>query len=159
MFDEFRDYILKLDHTAIAVHQVRAALSLYRDILGGTYYLGGNETDQGFRWVQLIYPGSNKIELLEPTHNDGFVANFLRKYGEGVHHITFKVQRLEELVARLKERGLRIVGENYADPMWKEAFIPPGEAHGTIIQLAESAISDEHAVRMWRPELDELLRS
>ncbi|OGO42217.1 MAG: hypothetical protein A2Z04_02640 [Chloroflexi bacterium RBG_16_57_9] len=157
MLDDFREYIQKLDHTAIAVHRIRDALLLYRDILGGTYYLGGTETGQGFRWAQFIFPGGNKIELLEPTNDNGFLAHFLRKHGEGVHHITFKVHRLEELVVRLKERGLRIVGEYYADPLWKEAFIPPGQAHGTIIQLAESPMPDSEAIKLWRPELDELL--
>ena len=45
---------------------------------------------------------------------------------------------LEELVEKLKKRGYRIVGENYERSYWKEAFISPRNAHGTVIQLAES---------------------
>jgi hypothetical protein len=52
--------------------------------------------------------------------------------------LTFKVVRLEELVQKLKTAGYRIVGENYSNAEWKEAFISPTRAHGTIVQLAES---------------------
>ena len=75
---------------------------------------------------------------LEPLNNDGFVARFLRDRGEGVHHLTFKVVRIEEMVGKLKTAGYRIVGENYGNTAWKEAFISPTRAHGTIVQLAES---------------------
>lgn len=146
---DLQDYIIKLDHTAIAVRRIREALPLYRDLLGGTLYTALDQPMQGFRWVQLKYPGGNKIELLESLSDDGFVAKFLAKYGEGMHHMTFKVRRIEELVARLKERGYRVVDENYADPIWKEAFISPRSAHGTIVQVAESILDDAGERREW----------
>jgi methylmalonyl-CoA epimerase len=113
-----RPYILKLDHTAIAVQRIRDALPLYRDLLGGELFTAMDQPRQGFRWAQLLYPGGSKIELLEPISPDGFVARFLAKYGEGVHHLTFKVRDIEALVAQARARGLRVVDEDYSDALW-----------------------------------------
>ena len=146
---DLQSYILKLDHTAIAVRRVRDALPLYRDLLGGELHSAGDMPHQGFRWVQLVYPGGSKIELLEPLSDDGFLARFLDKYGEGAHHMTFKVRRIEEFVGLLKARGYRVVDEKYDDPHWKEAFISPRSAHGLIVQVAESDLGDADERRLW----------
>jgi methylmalonyl-CoA/ethylmalonyl-CoA epimerase len=135
---EFREHILKLDHTALAVHSIREASKLYGDVLGGQFLFGHDQRKEGFRFEQYRYPNGAKIELLEPLNDDGFVAKFLRERGEGVHHLTFRVVRIEALVQKLKAAGYRIVGENYSNSSWKEAFISPTRAHGTIVQLAES---------------------
>ncbi len=155
--EDLRPYIQALDHVALAVHSVRAVLPLYRDLLGGEYYMGGEESEQGYRWVQFRLPGGNLLEFLEPLRDDNFVAKFLRQRGEGFHHITFRVHHLEELVQKLKERGMRIVGENYQNPQWKEAFISPRQAHGTIVQLAETCLTEAEALQNWRPDLEKLL--
>jgi methylmalonyl-CoA/ethylmalonyl-CoA epimerase len=158
MDDIMQTYVRRLDHVAIAVHSIRDALPLYRDLLGGEYHQGGESVANGFRWVQFAYPDGGKIELLEPLGENSFLHDFLERRGVGVHHITFMVERIEELVELLKARGLRIVGEDYRDPTWKEAFISPRSAYGTVIQLAESTLSEEEQVRVWHPDLDALLR-
>lgn len=137
-FAEFREHRLEFDHTAHAVHSIAEAARLYRDILGGVSVWGRAVDAEGFRFEQFRYPNGSKIELLEPIDPDGFVARFLEERGEGLHHLTFKVVRLEELVEKVKARGYRVVGERYDNPDWKEAFISPRNAHGTIVQLAES---------------------
>ena len=136
--ENFGEHILKLDHTAHAVHSIREAARLYRDVLGGVLVFGRDVEEGAFRFEQYRYPGGSKIELLESLRDDSFVAKFLKERGEGLHHLTFKVVRLEELVDKLKKTGYRIVGENYKKPHWKEAFISPLHAHGTIVQLAET---------------------
>ena len=136
--DNFAEHILKLEHTAHAVHSIHDAAKLYRDVLGGVFLFGSEIKDGAFRFEQFRYPNGSKIELLEPLDGKSFVAKFLRERGEGLHHLTFRVVRLEELVDKLKMRGYRIVGESYANAQWKEAFISPRHAHGTIVQLAES---------------------
>ena len=135
---EFKGHIVRLDHTAHAVRSIEAAAKLYRDVLGGVRVYGRSIDDEGFRFEQFQYPNGAKIELLAPLRQDNFVASFLRSRGEGLHHLTFMVVGLEELVAELKRGGYRIVGENYRNPAWREAFISPRSAHGTIVQLAES---------------------
>ncbi len=153
-----RSYVQKLDHVAIAVRHIRDALPLYRDTLGGKYHQGGFEQAGKFRWVQLTYPRGGKLELIEPAGEDSFLHEFLERRGEGVHHITFMVQNIEELVRHLKAAGYRIVSENYQNPEWKEAFISPRSAHGTVVQFAESCLSEAEQDRVWHPDLEALLR-
>ena len=141
--EEFKGHVVRLDHTAHAVHSIEAAAKLYRDVLGGVFLYGRDVRERGFRFEQFRYPNGAKIELLEPLDEDGFVARFLRERGEGLHHLTFVVVRLEELVAKLKRAGYRIVGESYGNPIWKEAYISPRSSLGTIVQLAESNVKEE----------------
>ncbi|MBI5877092.1 MAG: VOC family protein [Chloroflexi bacterium] len=137
MFD-IRDYIVKFDHTAIGVANIGDALPLYRDLLGGKQVGSGIALEKGFQALQLEYPNGSKIELIAPLGDDSFMHKFLRERGSGVHHLTFIVKNLVQCVAHLRGLGYRVVGEDYSNPGWREAFISPVSAHGTIVQLAES---------------------
>lgn len=147
---------LEFDHVAVAVHSIKAALPLYRDALGGEYLMGG-EPDGTWRWVQLRFPGGGKVELLEPLA-DGFVSRFLERYGEGLHHITFKADDLRAAIRHVEGLGYELVDVNLEDEHWKEAFLRPSKAHGTLIQIAQSSAPDDVAKEHLRPSnLDELL--
>ncbi len=147
---------LRFDHVAVAVRSIKAALPLYRDALGGEYLMGG-EPDGTWRWVQFRFPGGGKVELLEPLA-DGFVSRFLERYGEGLHHVTFKTDDLQAAIAHVEGLGYELVDVNLDDEHWKEAFMRPSKAHGTLIQLAQSSAPDDIAKEYLRPSnLDELL--
>ena len=147
---------LHFDHVAVAVHSIKAALPLYRDALGGKYLMGG-EPDGTWRWVQFRFPGGGKVELLEPLA-DGFVSRFLERYGEGLHHVTFKTGDLQAAISHVEGLGYELVDVNLEDEHWKEAFMRPSKAHGTLIQLAQSSAPDDIAKEYLRPSnLDELL--
>jgi methylmalonyl-CoA/ethylmalonyl-CoA epimerase len=132
--------VIALDHTAIAVRDIDAALPLYRDLLGGKPLGSGKPrpTRSGFQFLALAFPNGSNIELLAPIGDGGFLRDFLDKRGEGVHHLTFRVHDVRAAVERAKAAGLRVVDENYTDPRWQEAFISPRSAFGTIVQLAQS---------------------
>ena len=146
---------LELDHTAVAVHSIKDALRLYRDALGGEYLMGGDSGD--FRWVQVRFPNGSKVELIEPLR-EGFLTRFLEKHGEGLHHMTFKTDDIEAAIEHVKGLGYELVDVNLEGEYWKEAFLRPGGAHGTLVQIAWSAHSDDEASRHLRPSnLEELL--
>ena len=148
---------LDLDHVAVALHSARAALPLYRDALGGEYLMGGDSTDHAFRWVQFRFPSGGKVELLEPL-GEGFLTRFLERRGEGLHHMTFKTDDVAAAIVELESRGYEVVDVDLDDPHWKEAFLRPSKAHGTLIQVAWSSEPDDvAATRMRPPEIDELL--
>ena len=130
-----------LDHTAIAVHTIDAALPLYRDLMGGDPQELYKRPELGFQTLTLRYPGGGGIELIAPLGERGFVQEFLAARGEGVHHITFMVDDLAACVAEARAAGARVVGEDYRSPAWQEAFISPRDLHGTLIQLAAKAAS------------------
>jgi methylmalonyl-CoA/ethylmalonyl-CoA epimerase len=147
---------LELDHTAVAVHSIKEALKLYRDALGGEYLMGADSGDT-WRWVQLRFPGGGKVELLEPL-GEGFLSRFLDRHGEGLHHMTFKTDDIEAAIAHVQDLGYELVDVSLDDPHWKEAFLRPSGAHGTLIQLAQPSGSDEEAAKHLRPgNLEELL--
>jgi len=107
--------------------------------------------------LQFRFPGGGKIELLEPL-GDGFLTEFLERYGEGLHHITFKTDDIGEAISELEGKGYELVDVNLDSPHWKEAFLRPSKAHGTLIQIAQSAFTDEQASEHMHPSnIEELL--
>jgi methylmalonyl-CoA/ethylmalonyl-CoA epimerase len=146
---------LELDHVAVAVHSIKDALRLYRDALGGEYLMGNNSTGGDWRWVQFKYPNGAKVELLEPL-GEGFLSRFLEKHGEGLHHMTFKTDDLEAAIQHVKRLGYELVDIDLDNKYWKEAFLRPSGAHGTLIQLAWSSRPD-YEVAEHMPRLEELL--
>lgn len=129
-----------LDHVAIATLDVGPAIATLVGELGGVLTVGGN--GYGFRWVQVRMGDAADgmtIELLvawQPEAND-FLARFLARHGPGQHHLTFKVEDLAATLERVRHAGLTPVNVNLTDPHWKEAFLIPREAHGTVVQLAQ----------------------
>ena len=138
-----------LDHVAVALRSIQAALPLYRDALGGEYLMGG-DADGTWRWIQFRYPGGGKVELLEPL-GEGFLSRFLERYGEGLHHITFKTDDIRGAIEELERRGCELVDVDVDSLHWKEAFLRPSTAHGTLIQIAQSALSDDEASEHMHP--------
>ena len=138
-----------LDHTAIAVRDIQAALPLYRDLLGGIPSGYERISDKGFMWMTLRYPNGSQVELLGPAGEAGFLHTFLAKHGEGLHHMTFMVRDLRHAVERARAAGLRVVDEDYREPRWQEAFISPRSAFGTIVQLAQTNLSLAERERHW----------
>ncbi len=132
---------MHLDHVALATRDADAPLRTLVGELGATILSGGHSI--GFRPMQVFAgdaSGGMKIELLEtwePERND-FLQRFLARHGEGPHHLTFKVDEIGEALARVESAGCTPIGINLEDPIWREAFITPAEAHGTVVQLAES---------------------
>jgi methylmalonyl-CoA/ethylmalonyl-CoA epimerase len=136
----------QLDHVAVAVHDAGESAKLFRDIMGAAFVSFGDNKEQGFRFVQYRFPGGGKVELVTPI-GEGFVSRFLDRRGEGVHHVTFKVTDLRSQVDRLRAGGVDLIMVDLDDSHWREAFIHPKNAHGVLIQLAESLDSEEEASR------------
>ncbi len=131
-----------LDHVALAADDTAPALRFLTGELGGTILFGGQTI--GFRPMQ-VWLGSRDgdgmpVELLEPwaVEQNDFLARFVARHGAGPHHLTFKVPDLAAAIARVRGAGFHPVNIDVSDPEWKEAFLMPREAHGTVVQLAEA---------------------
>jgi catechol 2,3-dioxygenase-like lactoylglutathione lyase family enzyme len=131
-----------LDHVALAAADTSGALRFLTGALGGTVIFGG--TSVGFRpmqvWVGDDAGDGMSVELLEPwaTEQNDFLARFVNRHGAGPHHLTFKVPDLLAAIDRLRGAGFGPVNIDVSDPEWKEAFLLPREAHGTVVQLAQT---------------------
>jgi methylmalonyl-CoA epimerase len=128
----------RLDHVAFAVRSIDQARVFFEEALGATFRYVTVGRGGGFRFAVLDLEGFT-IELVEPIDPQGFVAQFLEKRGEGVHHITLQVKDLEEKVKNLEAQGLRIVDKRLEGPQWLDAFISPKSACGALFQLAETS--------------------
>lgn len=127
-----------IDHTSFAVHDALGWARRLRRELGAVPVCG--EVLAEFRYL-LLYVGTadegGRLELLEPV-GDGFLTRFLKARGEGPHHLTFTVPDLEKAVGQVRFLGMTVVGENYGNPAWREAFVMPDAVHRTVVQLAQT---------------------
>ncbi len=126
---------LRLDHVAVAVRSIEPALRLFEEALGTKFLNQGDAPS--WRWHQRVLPGGGTIELLEPL-GDGFLSNFLDRRGEGLHHITLKTDDIAASIAHIERNGYELVDVNLEARYWKEAFLRPRQAHGTLIQIAQA---------------------
>ncbi|HEY63508.1 MAG TPA: methylmalonyl-CoA epimerase [Caldilineae bacterium] len=129
--------IRRIDHVAIVVKDIEAALKVYRDALGLS--LGHIQTipEQDVK-IAFLPTGDSEIELLEPINPDSGVAKFLAKRGEGVHHICLEVDDLETTLAELAASGVELIDREPRQGAYgRVAFIHPKGAHGVLIELLE----------------------
>ena len=139
------DLVEKLDHVAFAVRdKERAALYL-------TNVLGAREVFDmewgGFRFTSFLMGSGSMLELIYADDPGSFVNRFIEKRGEGVHHLTFKVRDIEEMIENLRSRGLSPFDINTSNDLWKDCYIHPREGMGTLIQFAE--FDEEEWTRIW----------
>jgi methylmalonyl-CoA/ethylmalonyl-CoA epimerase len=129
--------IRRIDHLSIAVRDLEKARNFFLNVLGGKELFSAPVPQQQFRWTTIELGTSCFIELIDPLERDGFVQRFLETRGEGPHHITIQVDDIQETRRKLEEEGIPTFG--YAEPFpgWKELYIHPKNAFGTLIQFAE----------------------
>ncbi len=130
-----------LDHVALAAADTAPGLRFLTGVLGGTVLSGGQAF--GFRPMQVLVgdiTGGMKVELLEPwdTERNDFLERFVARAVAGPHHLTFKVTDLDVALDAARAPGFTPVGIERSDPRWQEAFIHPREAHGTVVQIAQT---------------------
>lgn len=130
-----------LNHIGIAVSQLPEIKRLF-DLMGLKVQHTEDVPDQGVRTHFLPLPvEQGHLELLEVLDPEGTVAQFIKKRGPGIHHLSFlfKAGELEPLCAKLRQEGYRLI---YDQPrMGAHAmrinFIHPGSAGGILIELME----------------------
>jgi methylmalonyl-CoA epimerase len=127
----------RLDHIAFAVHSIEKARAFFENALGAKFRYIKEGRGGGFLYA-VFDLHELTIELLEATDPNNFVAKFLEKRGEGVHHITLQTPDLKEKASVLEEQGLRIVDKREEGDRIIEAFISPKSGCGLLFQLAET---------------------
>ncbi|KAB3533794.1 methylmalonyl-CoA epimerase [Alkaliphilus serpentinus] len=130
--------VKKLDHIGIAVKNLDEALKLYQDILG--LECAGTEVveEQKVR-VAFLPIGDTEVELLESTDEEGPIAKFIEKKGEGIQHLAFRVDNIEEAIEEMKEKGVRMIDEKprYGAGGARIAFCHPKSTNGILVELSE----------------------
>ena len=129
-----------LYHVAIAVNNIAESEKVYTTGLGLKVEHREAVEDQKVNTSMLVpQDGGTAIELLEPMSEDSPISKFLEKRGEGIHHICYKVDDIESVLAKLKEQGVRLIDETPRPGAYNSrvAFIHPKAMNGVLIELAE----------------------
>ncbi len=129
--------ITRINHVAIAVEDIDAALEFWQDKLGLRLDHIEDVPSQASK-VAFFPVGEGEIELVQPTDSDSGLAAYLQKRGEGLHHLCIEVANIEETLTTLKEKEVRLINEEALTlPGRKMAFIHPKAANGVLIELYE----------------------
>lgn len=128
-----------IEHIGIAVSDLDSAISLFEKILGQPCYNIEEIADQKVR-TAFFKVGETKIELLQSTDPEGPIGKFIEKKGEGIHHIAFAVDNIEEKLEQANSLGIKLIdtkprkGAEGLDI----AFLHPKSTNGVLMEFCEN---------------------
>lgn len=128
----------EIDHVAIVVGDLDAALELYTKTLGFTQVYRDMIEDQGVEAVGLA-AGDAVIELLRPLDPDSAIARYRGDAATKLHHTAYRVEDLEAILAELKSKGVRLIDERPRAGAHgnRIAFLHPKSTGGVLIELCQ----------------------
>ena len=130
--------LTEIDHIAIAVNDLEAAIDYYRRAYGVEVDHREVVERDGVEEA-LLKVADSYVQLLTPIRADSPVAKFLEKRGEGLHHVGYRVDSCADALDRVKAEGYQVID---ATPRpgsrgTTVAFVHPKTAFGTLIELVE----------------------
>ena len=130
--------LTEIDHVAIAVNDLEAAIAYYRDTFGAEVAHREVVESDGVEEA-LLAVADSYIQLLTPTRDDSPVARYLERKGEGLHHIGYRVDDCGEALDAVKASGGQVIDEapRPGSRGTTVAFVHPKGAFGTLIELVE----------------------
>ncbi len=128
----------KVDHIGIAVKDLNTVLPYYTETLGLPLLKIEEVASQKVR-VAFIDAGNVKLELLEPMDDQNAIYKFLEKKGEGIHHIAFGVENIEERMQELRDKGVQLLSDQPKPGAGGAmvAFMHPKSSNGVLYELCE----------------------
>jgi methylmalonyl-CoA epimerase len=132
--------LTEIDHVAIAVKDIDAAIAWYESVFGAVVVHREVVESDGVDEA-LVRVADSYIQLLTPTRDDSPVAKYLAKNGEGLHHIAYRVDDCAATLEAVKSSGARVIDEapRPGSRGTTVAFIHPKGSFGTLIELVEEA--------------------
>ena len=135
-----------INHLGIAVSDLEQERDYYENVLGARFDGIEEVADQKVKVAFYLVgpPGAEvRLELLEPTSDDSPIAKFIEKNGGrgGMHHVAYTVENIEQRLAELKEKGVRLIDETPRPGAHhtKIAFLHPKSSNGVLTELCEPA--------------------
>jgi methylmalonyl-CoA/ethylmalonyl-CoA epimerase len=130
--------LTEIDHVAIAVNDLDAAIEWYREAFGATVAHREKVESDGVEEA-LLQVAESYVQLLTPTRDDSPVAKYLEKRGEGIHHIGYRVDDCGEALDAIKAMGGKVLDEapRPGSRGTTVAFVHPKTSFGTLIELVQ----------------------
>ncbi|HLL44220.1 MAG TPA: methylmalonyl-CoA epimerase [Segetibacter sp.] len=128
----------KVEHIGIAVKSLAVSIPLFAKIFNTTCYKTEEVESEKVNTAFFII-GETKVELLESLEPGGVIARFIEKKGEGMHHIAFEVENIEEEMVRLRELGFTFIFETAKRGADNKlvCFLHPKETNGVLIEICQ----------------------
>ncbi len=130
--------VVGIHEVVVAVEDANQVAALYEDLFGLKFDLEWSMPNENMN-VKAATIGETLFQVIEPTGPEGVVARFIKNKGEGLNHVAFKVTNLPKMIAKLKEKGARLVPEQpvVIGPV-SYIFVHPKSTHGVLVELIES---------------------
>ena len=130
--------IRRINHIGLAVNNLKEAGEFFKENFG--FSVGGKEDFGELIFSFIPFEQGTDLELLQSTTPEGTIAKFIQKRGEGIHHISFEVDDIQEELDRLKSKGLKLINEKPYLNAHKElvAFVHPKSTFGILIELVQA---------------------
>ena len=128
--------ITKINHIAVAVTDIDASLTFWRDALG-LELSELRDVPAESAQIAFLPVGGTEVELVRPTTDDSGLSKYIEKRGEGMHHLCLETDDIVAMMAQLKEKGIQLINESPrtgADGK-KYAFIHPKSTGGVLVEL------------------------
>ena len=138
MFQVKKYEMTKLEHIGIAVSNLEVSIPLFEKLLNTNCYKTEVVETEKVR-TAFFQKRDTKVELLESSHPDGVIAKFIEKKGEGIHHLAFEVENIENEIKRLQNEGFVFVNtlpKKGADNKLI-CFLHPKETNGVLIEICQ----------------------
>ena len=128
----------RIEHIGIAVKDLQQAEKNFEQLLGTKAYKSEVVDSEGVK-TMFFKVGETKIELLQATREDSAIAKHIEKRGEGIHHIAFDVDSVENKSAQLTEDGFRVLNDKPKDGADDKRinFIHPKSSNGVLVELCQ----------------------
>ncbi|MFK7832193.1 MAG: methylmalonyl-CoA epimerase [Winogradskyella sp.] len=128
----------KIEHIGIAVKDIENSNHLFKALFGEAHYKIEDVESEGVK-TSFFQCGPNKIELLQATSEESPIAKFIDKKGEGVHHIAFAVNDIEQEIERLTKEGFTMIHKAPKKGADNKliAFLHPKSTNGVLIELCQ----------------------
>lgn len=130
--------LTEIDHVAIAVNDLEAAIDYYRSTFGCEVEHRETIEKDGVEEA-LLKVADSYVQLLTPIRDDSPVAKYLANKGEGIHHIGYRVDDCARALQSVKDQGHRVIDEapRPGSRGTTVAFVHPKTAFGTLIELVQ----------------------
>lgn len=130
--------IEQIDHIGIAVSSIEESSVLYRDVLGLDFEGTEVVEEQGVK-VAFFRAGEAMIELLEPLDDQGPVARFLERNGEGIHHLALRCDHIDDQREKVERGGVRLLSDKPLDGAHGKliSFLHPKDTGRVLLELTQ----------------------